>query len=294
MGIGNTIKLKRVEANLTQKELAEKLHISFQAVSKWENNEAEPSFDTIKEMAKLFNCSIDELFGVEKEKKEEPKVETVKIVEKVIVEKPAKQMLALCENCNKQIYDKNDLFRYNYRVGHRVGRSTKYQDMSKILCKKCNDARLAEEARIAAEQERKRKEGIKKKRIKSFVYPALLFIALLAISIGIYVSGDAKTGTFTLVLAFLGYFFLATMILNNTFVTDVWLEIGSWGFVTMPGVIMEFSLEGILIGIVIKIILWLFGIFLALLAMAAATVVCMFLSIFVYPVALNRNFKYIK
>ena len=84
------------------------------------------------------------------------------------------------------------------------------------------------------------------------------------------------------------------MILNNTFVTDVWLEIGPWGFVTMPGVIMEFSLEGILIGIAIKIILWFFGILLALLAMAAATAVCMVLSIFTYPVALSRNFKYVK
>lgn len=288
MGIGNNIKLYRVKANLTQRELADELHVSFQAVSKWENDEAEPSFDTVKDMARLLKCSIDELFGVEREK-EEPKV-----VERVIIEKPAKQMLALCENCNKPIYDQSDLFRFEYQVGHRSGRHTRYEKMTKVLCKKCNEDRLKEEARIAEEKERERRGNIYKKRIKSFIYPALAFIALLAISIGIYVSGDSKTGTFTLVLAFLAYFFLATMILNNTYLIDMWLDIASWGFIRMPGVIMEFSLEGIIIGIVIKIILWLFGILLALFVMAIATAICSVFAIFTYPVALKRNFQYVR
>lgn len=85
MGIGQNIKLLRIKNNLTQKDLAEKLHISFQAVSKWEKDESEPSFDTLREMAKIFNCSIDELFGVEKEPEVESKED--KITE-VIVKEP--------------------------------------------------------------------------------------------------------------------------------------------------------------------------------------------------------------
>ena len=81
MGIGKNIKLHRVKNNLTQKDLAEKLHISYQAVSKWEKDESEPSFDTVKEMAKIFGCSIDELFGVEKE--EPKKEETIRVIEKI-------------------------------------------------------------------------------------------------------------------------------------------------------------------------------------------------------------------
>ena len=290
MGIGNNIKIQRVKANLTQKDLADKLFVSFQAVSKWENDEAEPSFDTVKEMAKIFNCSIDELFGVEKEEKEPVK----KVVEKVIIERPAKQMLALCENCNKQIYDQNDLIRYHYKEAYRVSRSTRYEDKTKILCKKCNDQRLAEEARIAAEKERERKANIKKKRIKSFVYPSLFAILFIIMSIVSFAQGDAKAGAGMLIIGIMGYFFIATMILNNTYLTDMWLEIASWGFIRMPGVIMEFSLEGILIGIAIKIVLWIFGILLALAVMGVATLICAVFAIFTYPVALNRNFKYIR
>lgn len=36
--IGNYIKKQRTSLNLTQKDLADELHISFQAVSKWEND----------------------------------------------------------------------------------------------------------------------------------------------------------------------------------------------------------------------------------------------------------------
>ena len=38
MKIGNTIRELRKDKKLTQEQLAEKLHLSFQAVSKWENN----------------------------------------------------------------------------------------------------------------------------------------------------------------------------------------------------------------------------------------------------------------
>ena len=37
MNIGNVIMTKRKELGLTQQALADKLHVSFQAVSKWEN-----------------------------------------------------------------------------------------------------------------------------------------------------------------------------------------------------------------------------------------------------------------
>lgn len=62
MGIGKVIKTKRIEAGLTQKDLAKNLNITFQAVSRWEKDEAEPSVETIKKLAKLFKCTIEELF----------------------------------------------------------------------------------------------------------------------------------------------------------------------------------------------------------------------------------------
>ena len=49
--IGEKIKSLRLENSLTQKELAEKLYVTAQAVSRWENNEVEPSISTIAEIA---------------------------------------------------------------------------------------------------------------------------------------------------------------------------------------------------------------------------------------------------
>ena len=64
MGIGYKIKEYRFKNNMTQKDLANLLHVTFQAVSKWEHNEAEPSFDILIEMTKIFNCTVDDLFNL--------------------------------------------------------------------------------------------------------------------------------------------------------------------------------------------------------------------------------------
>ncbi len=47
--------------NISQKELAEKLNISRESISKYEKNEQEPSFATLKKIAKYFNVTIDYL-----------------------------------------------------------------------------------------------------------------------------------------------------------------------------------------------------------------------------------------
>lgn len=64
MDIGHKIKEYRFKNDMTQKDLANLLHVSFQAVSKWEHNEAEPSLDTLVEMTKVFKCSVDDLFNL--------------------------------------------------------------------------------------------------------------------------------------------------------------------------------------------------------------------------------------
>ena len=61
MMLGEKIKQFRVEHNLTQEELASKLFVTRNAVSKWENNNGYPCIDTLKDIAKLLNVTIDEL-----------------------------------------------------------------------------------------------------------------------------------------------------------------------------------------------------------------------------------------
>lgn len=59
--IGNFIKKIRKDNHLSQKDFAEKLGVSFQAVSKWENGKNLPDISTLKEIKRQFNVNIDEI-----------------------------------------------------------------------------------------------------------------------------------------------------------------------------------------------------------------------------------------
>lgn len=62
----------RKAAKLSQEEVAEKLSVSRQTVSKWETGQSTPDFDKIAPLCELYNISTDELLrGVVTEKKEE-------------------------------------------------------------------------------------------------------------------------------------------------------------------------------------------------------------------------------
>ena len=69
MDIGNRIRKFRYKASLTQEQLAEKLGVSAQAVSKWENSAAMPDIVLLPELAEIFGVSIDELFDLTAEQK---------------------------------------------------------------------------------------------------------------------------------------------------------------------------------------------------------------------------------
>lgn len=63
----------RKKHNLSQEELAEKLGVSRQAVSKWERSEASPDTDNLIALAKIYGLSLDELiYGAKENAKEDP------------------------------------------------------------------------------------------------------------------------------------------------------------------------------------------------------------------------------
>lgn len=59
--IGHYIQQLRKAAGMTQKELAEKLNISFQAVSKWENGDALPDTGLLLDICDILNTTADKL-----------------------------------------------------------------------------------------------------------------------------------------------------------------------------------------------------------------------------------------
>lgn len=65
--IGNFITDKRKSLSLTQQQLADKLNISFQAISKWENGTTYPNIEILSDLATVLDVSVDEiLVGSEK------------------------------------------------------------------------------------------------------------------------------------------------------------------------------------------------------------------------------------
>ena len=59
----NVILELRTKNGFSQDELAEKIHVTRQAVSRWENGETIPNIETLKLLSKLFDISINTLLG---------------------------------------------------------------------------------------------------------------------------------------------------------------------------------------------------------------------------------------
>lgn len=58
------IKKLREKNGLTQEQMAERLMISRQAISRWENGETQPDTESLKLLSKEFNVSINTLLGI--------------------------------------------------------------------------------------------------------------------------------------------------------------------------------------------------------------------------------------
>ena len=63
MEIRDILKNLREKQHLTQEQLAERVMVSRQAVSRWENGETQPNTDTLKLLSKEFGVSINTLLG---------------------------------------------------------------------------------------------------------------------------------------------------------------------------------------------------------------------------------------
>lgn len=61
MTFGENLQFLRKRANLTQEDLAEKMEVSRQSVSKWESGSAYPETETILRLCDLFHCDMDTL-----------------------------------------------------------------------------------------------------------------------------------------------------------------------------------------------------------------------------------------
>ena len=70
MKLGNNLFNARKRSGLSQEDVAAKLGVSRQTVSKWETDETLPDISQSKKMALLYNLSLDELISFDADIKE--------------------------------------------------------------------------------------------------------------------------------------------------------------------------------------------------------------------------------
>lgn len=57
------LKKFRMSKNLTQLELANKLQVERTTVSMWESNSSSPNIQTLKKIAQVLDCTVDDLIS---------------------------------------------------------------------------------------------------------------------------------------------------------------------------------------------------------------------------------------
>lgn len=228
---GKIIAQLRKENNLTQAELGAKLNVTYQAVSKWENDQSQPDFATMAQIAEIFHVPLTIFLNGE-----DPEAATALAP----AENSAEPVLGYCTVC-----------------GNAVRQENVAQQRPVLICKNC--AEEAEKQRAEAEQQMLAEKETKKRdrrhaRNRGLIWAAVITGILLALCIFIAVVGKSKpldSILVTLMLCLFCYTFSAQMFWDG-FVSDACLFGGK--IVGMPGVIFSFDLDGFIFLIAIKIL----------------------------------------
>ena len=302
MTLGQKIKKARTEANLTQKDLADQLAVTFQTVSKWESDTNEPDLTTLRAIAKATNVKLEYL--VSEEDEEPKKEEKPPVTEAVVTPPPAPQPEPepqvtktiiihqkeqhVCAYCKRDIpEDDLEMERVVVRPAGR-GHGAEYAD--NYYHKKCF-AIVKKEREIL---ERKQKEAHAKRAKKlSFGWGIVAGVVGLAGSlIAMLTAGQGvihPAAAVGIALA-VGYALFADLycILSGSYIGDVFESVASWS-IRFPGIIFSWSLEGFAWLIVMKIFFAVAGFFLGVFALLLALAISAILAFFSFPFVLIHN-----
>ncbi len=81
--LGTILKKVRKEKGLTQKDVAEGIHVDQSVISSWERGTGNPTFLNVYKLCQFFDMTIDELLGIERKKKPITLIITQDVIEKL-------------------------------------------------------------------------------------------------------------------------------------------------------------------------------------------------------------------
>ena len=286
MTLGQKIKQLRIKNGLTQKGLAEQVHVTFQTVSKWEKDENEPDVSTLRELAKLFGCSMDYLLSedeqieveIQEEEVSEPVVES-----KTVIVPP----LHVCERCKKEIPPDELVVQ---RVEHKIGDEKAFKDV--YYHKACLEE-VAKEKNVLKIRAAKKVTSKRKKLAfgLGIGIGAALQIAgliLLLVFAQEYIHPAASVGI-SFGIAYVS-FAMVYCVVTGSYISDVLL----WGLtftVKFPGLIFEFSIDGFAWLIAMKILFAIVGFLIGVAVASFCIGLSLLLSAVSFPFILIYNEK---
>ena len=266
---GKIIAQLRKENNLTQAELGAKLNVTYQAVSKWENDQSQPDFATMAQIAEIFHVPPTIFLNGE---------DSEAATSLAPAENSAEPVLGYCTVC-----------------GNAVRQENVAQQRPVLICKNC--AEEAEKQRADAARKMKLAEEAKKiakhqARNRGLIWAAIITGIMLIICIfGAVFSKSKALDSILLTLAscLFCYTFSAQMFWDG-FVFDACLFGGK--IIGTPGIIFSFDLDGFVFLIAIKIFFALLRLLVFVVTFLLSAIFAIIISPFTFVPALVRVNRY--
>ena len=271
---GKIIARLRKEHNMTQAELGAKLNVTFQAVSKWENDQSQPDFSTMVQIAELFQVPLTIFLNENSVNNCPEKNQT----------QQAELPLGYCTSCGNPVY-----------------KETLAEQYPRLICKKCSEDKKRteeEKQRQIAQNEKLKTESERRKiismRNKGFIWAAVITGILIVLGIVFVATAKSDQGSIflgSLILWIFSYTFVAQMFWDG-FIFDACLFGGK--VIGTPGIIFSFDLDGFIFLIAMKIVFALLKLLVFILTFLLTALFAVLCSPFTFIPALCRINREIK
>ena len=288
MTLGQKIKKLRNDKGLTQKDLADQVHVTFQTVSKWEKDENEPDVSTLREIAKLFGVTVDYLINEDEEVDNQEEVEEEPPVTKTII--VHQRELHVCERCKKDIPE-DDLAMEDVVV-RPAGRGRSAEYRKAYYHKDCLDQLRTERAKAVAAAKIAKSSRAKKLSFGWGIAGGV--VALVATLLSLLLVPSAKevihpgAAVGISIGAGYGIFAMLYCIISGSYIGDVFVWCAGLS-IRFPGLIFSWDIEGFIWVIAMKILFAILGFLIGVFALMFAIVLSATLGAVSFPFVLLHN-----
>jgi transcriptional regulator with XRE-family HTH domain len=293
MSVGKNISYLRTKGKMTQKDLADILHLTPQAVSRYENGQVEPGLDILRSLSETFHVSIDELVSKDLTLPSEPPLpsEPAETMGKPSQEESSVAFVeGVCnheESCDNPLSE-DDHERVETPDGDEPHNDGEDRHRVALSPNGADEPAEKKDSDVLKGKPTEKKPAIHNPVAFGWGIASCVAAILITILTGVFLYKDSDVGMMWIFVASsvaVGYLFFSLVycLIEPTYIQDVFLEIIQIGFVKFPGIIFSFDLDGVAFLIIMKILFWILGALFALFALSLAVAVGGVLAMFSFP-----------